>query len=191
MTQSNASPWTGKKLIVAVSGGIACYKSAGLVSKLVQAGAEVRVVITDAAAKFVAPLTFQTLSGRPVITSIWQAQESYDSEHVATARWADLAIVAPCTANTLAKLASGICDEPVSLTLAALPRTTPVLLAPAMNAQMWENPITQRNLKTVCEVLGYKTVGPEEGWQACRTAGAGRMSEVEGIVEAGAAIVDF
>jgi len=182
---SSKSAWDKKKVIVAVTGGIACYKSATLVSRLVQAGADVRVVMTDAAMKFVAPLTFQTLSGKPVVTSIWQAQESYDSEHVATARWAEIAIIAPCTANTLAKLATGICDEPVSLTLAALPRSTPALLAPAMNAQMWDNPITQRNLKTVCEVLGYQTVGPEEGWQACRTAGVGRMSEPDAILDAG------
>lgn len=176
--------WLRQKVVLAVTGGIACYKAAALASRLVQAGAEVRVLMTRSATRFVAPLTFQTLCGRPVITRLWQPQESYDSEHVSVARWATLVVVAPCTANTLAKIAAGLADDVVSLTLAALPRATPVLLAPAMNAQMWENPITQRNLKTAAELLGYHLVGPDEGWQACRTCGPGRMSEPDAIFAA-------
>jgi phosphopantothenoylcysteine decarboxylase len=176
--------WSKQQVVLAVTGGIACYKAAALASRLVQTGAELRVLMTRSAARFVAPLTFQTLSGRPVITSLWQPQESYDSEHVSAARWASLVIVAPCTANTLAKVAAGLADDVVCLTLSALPRETPVLLAPAMNAQMWENPITQRNLKTLRDLLGYHTIGPDEGWQACRTAGMGRMSEPEAIFAA-------
>ncbi len=176
----------GKKIIVAATGGIACYKAATLVSRLAQAGAAVQVLMTEAATRFVTPLTFQTLSNAPVVTSIWQAQDRYDSQHVALARWADLMVIAPASADILAKLAAGICDDVVCLTACALPRTprmTPVLLAPAMNEQMWENPVTQRNLATVKDVLGYRTVGPESGWQACRTVGAGRMSEPETILE--------
>ncbi|MCC7147084.1 MAG: phosphopantothenoylcysteine decarboxylase [Phycisphaeraceae bacterium] len=184
MSQSSHPSWKDRKIVLAVSGGIACYKSAALASRLVQAGAQLQVLMTEAATHFVGPLTFQTLSSRPVITSIWQPQESFDSEHVTTARWAQLVIVAPCTSNTLAKIAAGLADDVVSLTLAALPRTTPVLLAPAMNAQMWESPITQRNLKTVRELLGHQTVGPDEGWQACRTVGPGRMSEPDAIFAA-------
>lgn len=192
MTQANApaSGWTDRKVVVAVTGGIACYKVCTLVSRLVQQGAAVQVLMTDAATRFVGPMTFQTLSGRPVITSPWQPQADYSSEHVSTARWADLVIVAPCTANTLAKVAAGLCEDVVSLTLCALPAQTPVLLAPAMNAEMWANPITQRNLRTAVDTLGHRTVGPDEGWQACRTTGHGRMSEPEAILAAAVELLD-
>jgi phosphopantothenoylcysteine synthetase/decarboxylase len=188
-TTSPASPWTGRRVLVAVTGGIACYKSAALVSQLVQAGADVRVLMTEAAQRFVAPLTFAALSGKPVITSVWQADDRPDSQHVASARNCDLFIIAPATADALARLAAGLCDDVVTLTACALPRDTPVLLAPAMNAQMWQNPITQRNLATLQQMLGYHTVGPETGWQACRTEGAGRMSEPAAIIAAGAELL--
>ena len=175
--------WRDRRIIVAVTGGIACYKSASLVSKLVQAGADVRVLMTRGARRFVEPLTFETLSGHKVTTSVWHARDNLESQHVADARWCDLLIIAPATADIIARLAAGICDDVVCLTAAALSRDTPVLLAPAMNAQMWQSPITQRNLTTLRDMLGYNVVGPEEGWQACRTAGAGRMSEPEAIVE--------
>jgi phosphopantothenoylcysteine decarboxylase len=190
-TSADASTvkWADRKVVVALTGGIACYKTATLVSRLVQQKATVQVLMTDAATRFVGPLTFQTLTGRPVVTSLWQPQEHHNSEHVGTARWADLVIVAPCTADMLAKVAAGLCDDVVSLTLAALPRATPVLLAPAMNAEMWTNPITQRNLRTIIESLGWHTVGPDEGWQACRTSGPGRMSEPEAILDAAARLL--
>ncbi len=177
----------GRKILVGVTGGIACYKVATLVSRLVQRGALVRVIMTESATRFVAPLTFQSLSGHAVLTGIWQSDDHPDSQHIGLARWADLYIIAPCTANTLAKLAHGLCDDMVSLTACALPREpkpTPVLLAPAMNSEMWANPITQQNLATVDQVLRYHIVGPETGWQACRTSGAGRMSEPQTILTA-------
>jgi phosphopantothenoylcysteine decarboxylase len=185
--------FTGRKVLIGVTGGIACYKTAILVSRLVQAGAQVRVMMTEAATRFVGPLTFQSLSGHSVITSIWQADDHPDSQHVGLARWCDLLIIAPASADMLAKIAAGICDDVVSLTACALPKGgqgsgkksgTPALLAPAMNADMWESPVTQRNVATVREVLGFAMVGPEEGWQACRTRGMGRMSEPEAIMEA-------
>jgi len=175
---------------VALTGGIACYKTATLVSTLAQAGADIRVLMTEAATKFVGPLTFQSLSGKPVIDSIWQAEDRPDAQHVGLARWAELLIIAPATADIIAKLAAGLCDDVVSLTATALPRTTPVLIAPAMNAQMWENPITQRNIDTVKQAMGYHTVGPEAGWQACRSEGVGRMSEPAAIIDAAAAILN-
>lgn len=181
--------WAARRVLVGVTGGIACYKIATLVSRLVQAGAEVRVLMTDAATRFVAPLTFQALSGHHVIDSVWQADDRPDAQHVGLARWAELLIVAPATADIIAKLAAGVCDDVVSLTACALPRTAPVLLAPAMNDEMWASPVTQRNVSTVKELLGYHTVGPERGWQACRTMGTGRMSEPEAILEAAAAIL--
>src|SRR5437762_1047986 len=142
MPPSPDSPWSGRKVIVAVTGGIACYKACTLVSRLVQAGAVVRVLMTEAATRFVGPLTFQSLSGNSVITNAWQADDRPDSQHVGLARWCELLIIAPASADIIAKLAAGITDDVVSLTACALPRfpkPTPVLLGPAMNAQMWEN----------------------------------------------------
>ena len=181
--------WSRRRVLVALTGGIACYKTAILVSSLAQAGADIRVLMTEAATKFVGPLTFQSLSGKPVIDSIWQADDRPDAQHVGLAQWAELLIIAPATADIIAKLAAGVCDDVVSLAACALPRTTQVLIAPAMNAQMWENPITQRNMDTVKQTLGYHTTGPEAGWQACRTEGTGRMSEPQAIIEAAAAIL--
>lgn len=178
-----------RRILLAVTGGIACYKSASLCSRLVKAGADVRVIMTEAATRFVAPLTFQSLSGHPALTSIWQSDDRPDSQHVGFARWCELMIVAPATADHIAKLAAGLCDDIVTLTACALPRDTPVLLAPAMNEQMWQNPITQRNVNTVRDMLGYETVGPDAGWQACRTSGEGRMSEPDAIFDAAVALL--
>lgn len=175
---------SGRNVIVAVTGGIACYKSADLVSRFVQSGATVRVLMTEAATKFVTPLTFQSLSNSPVTTNIWEAYEHHDSQHIALARWCDLMVIAPATADIIAKVAAGICEDVVSLVAAAVGTSKPILLAPAMNADMWANPLTQRNLKTLKDVLRCRVVGPDTGWQACRTSGPGRMSEPEAIFDA-------
>jgi phosphopantothenoylcysteine decarboxylase/phosphopantothenate--cysteine ligase len=179
----------GARVLVGVGGGIAAYKTCTLVSRLAQAGAEVTVAMTDGAARFVTPLTFQALSGRPVYADPWAHVESSDPQHIATARALDAAIVAPCTMNLMAKLATGLCDDAVTLILAAVDRArTPVLLAPAMNAAMWGQPSTQRNLATL-RADGFAIVGPAEGWQACRTSGPGRMVEPEELLAAVAAAV--
>ncbi len=173
-----------KRIIVGVTGGIAAYKTCTLVSRLTQAGAQVTVAMTPAATKFVGPITFQALSGRPVYTSAWEHVESHDPQHINTARAAHLAIVAPCTMDAMAKLAAGFSDDVVTLILSAVDRAkTPVLLAPSMNEAMWNQPSTQRN----CETLvadGFTLIGPGSGWQACRTVGAGRMSEPEDLLAA-------
>jgi len=183
-TSPQPTALAGRKVAVGVTGGIAAYKTATLVSRLAQAGAVVRVMMTEAATQFITPLTLQSLSGHEVVTSIWQTVDRPDSQHIGLARWAELVVIAPASTDIIAKLAAGLCDDPVSLVAVALPRTTPVLLAPAMNEQMWENPITQRNLTTLKDTLGYHTVGPDSGWQACRTRGSGRMSEPEAIFDA-------
>lgn len=175
-------PLSGKRIAVALSGGIACYKTATLVSRLVQQGADVRVLMTEAATKFVGPLTFQSLSGKPVLTSTWQADDHPDSQHVGVARWCDLMVIAPATANTIAKLAHGLTDDVVSLVACALPASTPLLIAPAMNADMWANGIVQKNIATLDALDNVTLIGPDSGWQACRTDGAGRMSEPEAIL---------
>ena len=175
----------GRRVLVALSGGIAAYKTATVVSRLVQRGAEVRVIMTEAAARFVTPLTLQSLSGHPVLTSVWEHDDRPDSQHVGLARWCGVMVVAPCSADMLAKLAAGLTPDVVSLTCSALPATTPLLIAPAMNADMWANPVVQRNLNTLRGLLpNLHEVGPGEGWQACRTPGAGRMAEPEAVVAA-------
>ena len=171
-------------MLVGVTGGIACYKTATLVSRLVQGGAAVRVAMTEPATHFVGPMTFQALTGTPVLTSVWNWPDQDQAQHVGVARWCQLMIIAPASADMLAKLAAGLCPDIVSLLTCALPGSTPVLLAPGMNRQMWENPITQRNCQTLQKVAGYRTVGPDEGWQACRTSGIGRMSEPDAILAA-------
>lgn len=179
-----ADTLAGARIIVGVTGGIAAYKTATLVSRLAQAGAEVTVAMTDAATRFITPLTFQALSARPVYTSQWEHIESKDPQHISLASAADLAIVAPCTMDAMARLATGRTDDVVCLILSAIDRTrTPVLLAPSMNDVMWSQPATQRNLETL-RGDGFGIVGPASGWQACRHVGPGRMVEADELVEA-------
>jgi phosphopantothenoylcysteine synthetase/decarboxylase len=177
----------GRRVLVGITGGIAAYKTCWVVSRLAQAGATVTVAMTESATKFVTPLTFQALSGRPVYTSPWQHVESHDPQHIALASSTDLAVVSPCTMDTLAKLATGRTDDVVTLILSAIDRAkTPVLLAPSMNAAMWAQASTQRNMATL-QGDGFRFVGPDDGWQACRTVGTGRMAEPEEILAAVAA----
>lgn len=173
----------GARVIVGVTGGIAAYKTATLVSRLAQGGAEVTVLMTDSATRFIAPLTFQALSGRHVYTSHWEHVESQDPQHVSLARSAHAVIVAPCSMNCMARLAHGMADDVVTVVLSAVDRDrTPTLLAPSMNAQMWAQASTRRNAAQL-EEDGFRLVGPAEGWQACRTEGAGRMVEPETLLE--------
>ncbi len=179
--------FASKRVIVGITGGIAVYKTAALVSTLAQSGARVTVLMTEPATRFVTPLTFQALSGNPVYTSSWQHTEANDPQHIALARSAHAAIVAPCTMDCMARLAAGRADDVVSLVLAAIDRaTTPVLLAPSMNAVMWNQPSTQRNRAQLIDDA-YTIVGPGDGWQACREVGPGRMSEPEELLHALAA----
>jgi phosphopantothenoylcysteine decarboxylase len=170
----------GREVLVCVCGGIAAYKSATLISRLVQRGCGVTVAMTRAARRFVGAVTFQALSGRPVYSNLWSAAASGDIEHLTLGAKADLIVVAPATANVLAKLAGGIADDLVSSLL--LGAACPVLLAPAMNTRMWEHPATRRNVQFLAR-NGYAMIGPDSGWQACRETGPGRMSEPDAIVE--------
>jgi phosphopantothenoylcysteine decarboxylase len=169
----------GRELIVAVCGGIAAYKVADVVSKLVQNGAGVTVVMTQEAQRFIAPLTFQALSGRPVRTGIFDLTDSSDTQHIALTERADLMLVAPATNNTIAKVAAGLTDDLVSLMVCAA--ACPVVFAPSMNNRMWENPIAKENVAKLAG-LGYRFIGPEPGWLACRNVGLGRLTEPETIV---------
>ena len=165
----------GKDVVVGVTGGIAAYKACELVSRLVKEGASVYVVMTANAVRFVAPLTFETLSNHPVVTDTFDRPQTWEVEHIALAKRAALFCVAPATANILAKMAHGIADDMLSTTLLAT--KAPVLVAPAMNTGMWTAPVTQENL-AVLKQRGVYQVGPGAGRLACGDAGAGRMLSV-------------
>jgi len=169
----------GREIVVAVCGSIACYKVADVVSKLVQHGAGVTVVMSAAAQKFVTPLTFQSLSGRQVRTGTFDTIDPTDTQHIALTERADLMLVAPATNDVLAKVAHGLCDDLVALLVCAA--ACPVVFAPAMNNRMWEHPVAQENFAKLGG-LGYRFIGPEQGWLACRNTGTGRLSESEKIV---------
>ncbi len=176
-----------RRIVIGLSGGIACYKVAAVVSRLAQSGAEVTVTMTESATRFVTPLTFQALSGRPVYCDQWTHVESQDPQHIRLARSAELLLIAPCTMDMLAKLATGRTDDVVSLIASAVDRSRqPVLLAPSMNSVMWQQPATQRNLAVLRED-GYTLLDPASGWQACRTEGVGRLPEPEELLQAVAA----
>jgi phosphopantothenoylcysteine decarboxylase len=170
----------GREIVVAVCGGIAAYKTADIVSKLVQSGAGVSVVMTDDAIKFIVPLTFEALSGRPVHTSTFDLKDTSDPQHIALTERADLMLVAPATANIIAKVACGLTDDLVSLLICAA--ACPVVFAPSMNNRMWDNPITRQNVEKL-KSLGYPFLGPDSGWLACRNVGAGRMTQPQDIIE--------
>lgn len=172
---------TGKTIVLGVSGGIAAYKAAELTRLLVKAGASVHVVMTENGARFVTPTTFQALSGQPVWTDPWDGRRANSMSHIDLTRSADALLIAPATANILAKLANGLADD--LLSTLALARDCPLFVAPAMNKQMWSHPATQRNLAQLL-ADGVQVIGPEAGEQACGEVGEGRMSEPETIVEA-------
>lgn len=170
---------SGKKILLGVSGGIAAYKACEIVSRLKKQGAEVRVILTEHAAEFVPETTFEALSGNPVGLKMFGCDGGWEIRHVRWPQGADLFIVAPATANVLAKMANGIADD--LLTSSLLAATCPILAAPAMNTAMWQNPATQANLKTLL-ARSVKTVGPGSGHLACGDSGDGRMSEAAQIV---------
>ena len=171
---------TGRKIVLGVTGGIAAYKSAEIVSRLRHLGAGVHVIMTKNATEFVTPLTFQTLSANQVVTDTFAAPEYWNVEHVALAKLAEVFVIAPATANILAKMANGIADDMLSTTVLAT--KAPILVAPAMNTGMWTAGATKQNVKTLKE-RGVRMIGPESGILACGDEGAGRMSEPETIVE--------
>ena len=172
---------SGQQIVLGVTGGIAAYKSADLVRRLRDAGADVRVVMTGGAQAFVTPLTFQAVSGHPVHTTLLDEEAESGMGHIELARWADLVLVAPATADFMARLAHGLADD--LLTTLCLATAAPLLLAPAMNQQMWANPATQSNL-ALLEERGVRFEGPVSGSQACGESGPGRMVEVADLVKA-------
>ncbi|ENO77852.1 bifunctional phosphopantothenoylcysteine decarboxylase/phosphopantothenate--cysteine ligase CoaBC [Thauera sp. 63] len=169
-----------RKIVIGVTGGVAAYKSAELVRLLVKAGADVHVVLTEAGARFVTAVTFQALSGNPVWTDLWDARVPNNMAHIDLGREADAILVAPATADFIARLAQGRADD--LLTTLCLARDVPLIVAPAMNRQMWEAPATRRNVAQVIED-GVTVFGPAAGEQACGEVGMGRMLEPEELFE--------
>ena len=169
----------GKKIVLGVTGGIAIYKVVDLVSKLRKQGVEVRVVMTEHAAKFVSPLLFAEISGHKCAVSMWDGRDEFNVEHIALANWGDLLLVAPATANILAKMACGLADDLLSTVLLAAP--CPIIVCPAMNTGMYENVATRENLKVLAG-RGVAIMEPASGELACGTTGAGRLPEVSEII---------
>ncbi|WP_208023770.1 bifunctional phosphopantothenoylcysteine decarboxylase/phosphopantothenate--cysteine ligase CoaBC [Duganella aquatilis] len=173
---------TGKKIVLGLSGGVACYKAAELCRAFTKAGATVQVVMTEAATHFITAVTMQALSGRPVYTDQWDARVNNNMAHIDVTRDADAIIIAPCSTDFIRKLAHGACDDLLSTMCVARPRHVPLLIAPAMNVEMWQNPATQRNVQTLRDD-GIAIFGPAAGDQACGEVGLGRMLEPEQLLE--------
>ena len=182
-----AAPLKGAHVVVGVAGGIAAYKACELVRLLEKAGAHVDVAMTGRAQKFVGPMTFQALTRRPVFTNLFDLTEEGTIGHIQLADRADLVIIAPATANAIARLAAGQADDPV--TAIALATRAPVLVAPSMNVNMWSHPITEANVLRLVDVAGYHVVGPGDGFLACRWTGPGRLADPADIVEAAAHVL--
>jgi phosphopantothenoylcysteine decarboxylase len=168
------------EVLLGVAGGIAAYKSADLASKLVQSGCSVSVIMTRAARRFIGATTFEALTGRPVYSDMFRPREHYRGEHIGLAQRADLLCIAPATADLLAKLAHGLADD--LLTTAALACTSPIVVAPAMNREMWAKPAVARNVNQLRQDA-VTIVEPDEGWLSCGQVGAGRMAAPERILD--------
>jgi phosphopantothenoylcysteine decarboxylase / phosphopantothenate---cysteine ligase len=172
----------GKKIVLGMTGGIACYKVAELTRGLTKAGASVQVVMTAAATQFITPVTMQALSGNTVYTDQWDARIANNMPHIDLTRDADAIVIAPCSADFIFKLAHGACDDLLSTLCVARPMTLPLLVAPAMNVEMWQNAATQRNVAQLRHD-GIHILGPDAGEQACGETGMGRMLEPEQLLE--------
>lgn len=168
-------------VLVGVCGGIAAYKTCELVRLFVKNGYSVKVMMTESAGRFVTPLTFQTLSQNPVYSDMFSLASREAVEHVSLGQWADLCVIAPCSANSLTKIAVGICDNFLTTAVCALNSQTAVLMAPAMNDCMWHNPIIQAQAATLKKLKKYILMPPLEGELACQVYGQGRMPEAKDI----------
>jgi len=181
MAESKNPRLEGKKVALGVTGCIAAYKACDLASRLTQTGAVVRVIMTEAARRFVSPLSFSALSRQPVYSELFTSPPRHDPAHVSLAEWADIFVIAPATANIIGKIACGIADDLLSCCVLAAKR--PLLVAPAMNANMYQNRVVQENIEKL-KRLGVHFVGPDEGYLACGAKGPGRLASVKDIIAA-------
>lgn len=180
MSTNQTRALDNKRILLGISGGIAAYKAAELTRLLGKAGAQVQVVMTAGAKAFITPLTLQALSGRPVRTGLFDAEAEHAMGHIELARWAELIVIAPASADVMARLAHGMADD--LLATLCLASTAPLMLVPAMNQQMWQHPATQHNAELLAS-RGVTLIGPASGDQACGETGPGRMLEPEQILE--------
>lgn len=171
-------------ILIGVCGGISAYKTCELVRVLKKDKYQVNVLMTEAATRFVTPLTFQTLSENPVYIDMWRLHSQEEIKHIALSQWADIAVIAPASANTISKLSGGICDNLLSTVICALPAKTGVILAPAMNENMWKNPLIRQNVEKLARLPQYEILPPGKGLLACGVYGEGRMPEVDDIFAA-------
>ena len=178
---------TDKTVVLGITGSVAAYKAADIASKLTQAGARVEVVMTEAATRFITPLTLRSITGRPVVTDMFELVTEFSIEHVALAEAADVIVIAPATANVIAKLAGGISDD--ELTCTVLATEAPIIIAPAMHTSMFQNPVTQENL-TKLKARGFTIVGPERGWLASGEIGLGHLADTDKIINTISKILD-
>ncbi len=169
-----------KTVVLGITGGIAAYKAADLASKLTQAGAKVETIMTEAATRFITPLTLRNITGRPVVTDMFEMASEYSEEHIALAEAADVVIIAPATANTIAQLAAGMADD--MLGCVVLATEAPVIVAPAMNDVMYKNAVTQENIEKL-KARGFRFIEPEYGRLASGKMGQGRLAATETIMK--------
>lgn len=169
-----------KKVILGICGSIAAYKSALITRQLIDQGHQVRIIMTSSACEFITPLTLQTLSQQAVRVDLFDSEMEAEIDHISLARWADVILIAPASANSMAKLASGMADD--MLSTVCLASTAPIYIAPAMNQAMWAHPATQANVNKL-QTLGYQLIEPDSGYQACGEVGAGRLPEPDYLVE--------
>ncbi|PRC94866.1 bifunctional phosphopantothenoylcysteine decarboxylase/phosphopantothenate--cysteine ligase CoaBC [Solimicrobium silvestre] len=181
MSDLASNPLKGKHILLGLTGGVACYKSAELCRSLIKHGATVQVVMTAGACQFITPVTMQALSGNPVYSDQWDARIANNMAHIELSRASDAILIAPCSTDFIAKLAHGHCDDLLSTLCVARPATLPLLIAPAMNVEMWQKPATQRNVAQLLED-GLQILGPAPGEQACGEVGMGRMLEPDQLI---------
>lgn len=174
---------TGKNIILGITGGIAAYKTCSLTGLLLKDGANVKIIMTPAATEFVGPLTFQALTHHPVYVDMLKPINHKEVEHISLAEWCDLAVIAPATANTLGKLANGLCDNLLTTVFTALPSKTPIVVAPAMNTKMWNNDFVQENLRKLKLSKKYFFVDPVSGKLACGDNDNGKIAPNELILK--------
>lgn len=177
---SEANKVKGPNVLLGVSGGIAAFKAVSLASKLTSKGKTVKTIMTKNACELIRPKSFAAVTGQGVYTSLWDCPEEYKIGHISLADWADIVVAAPATADIIGKAANGICDDLLSTVLCAAHKKI-ILLAPAMNNNMWDNPAVQKNVQTL-SAMNYKLIGPEQGRLACGSEAVGRMAEPEDIL---------
>ena len=172
-----------KKILIGITGGIAIYKTCSLIRMFIKNGAEVKVVMTDSATKLISPIAFHSLSGNPVYVKIFEPIKKNAVDHINLTDWCDIFILAPVTANTIGKIANGIADNLLTTTIIALPKEKPVLIAPAMNTNMWENEFVKKNIETIKKTNNYYIVEPEIGLLAEGHRGKGALADITKIFD--------